>query len=119
MLAMTETSLIGNALRNSLEVWAKNSRAYGALFKTLPKEVLEVALVAFNEMPKVSPSGYDLWWLMNHNRFIYKHKQRELLLLYEIMYHFLTAFARGELGEKAGGSADPGTAKSAKKARPQ
>ena len=99
-MATTAESLgVSTMLRISLENWAKNSAGYSLLFKTLSKDVLNIANDAFNEMHKIAPGVYDFWWAKNHVRYINHCKQRELLLLHEIMYKFLTAFARGELNE--------------------
>lgn len=95
-------SATGNLLKLTLETWASNSKSYKDLFKTLSKEALTVTTAAFNEMGRIAPGTYDFWWAREHVRFISVVKQRELLLLHEIMYNFLTAFARGELNESQG-----------------
>lgn len=97
MISVAETSGVSLALKTSLENWAKQNTTYKDLFKTLRKEVLQVAYDAFEEMPRPAPGVYDFWWAQSHNRYIKSIKQRELLLLHEIMYNFLTAFARGQV----------------------
>ncbi len=96
-MAAADSVAMPLVLKTALENWAKNSAEYSTLFKSLSKDVVRIAEDAFKEMPRVKPSEYDFWWAKNHNRYINHCKQRELLLLYEIMYNFLTAFARGQL----------------------
>ena len=94
-----ETNRLASALVISLENWAKSSPKYKDLFRTLSKEILVIARDAFLEMQPAKPGVYDFWWAQNHNRYIRDFKQRELLTLHEIMYHFLTAYSRGEFLE--------------------
>jgi hypothetical protein len=97
MTAVMESVAMPIVLKTALENWAKNNTQYSALFKSLSKDVLKIVDDAFKEMPRVKPGEYDYWWARNHVRYTKQCKQRELLLLYEIMYHFLTAFSRGQL----------------------
>jgi hypothetical protein len=90
---------ISNALKISLDNWGKSSARYAPLYKTLPRDVLAIGHAGLEEMTPVKPGGWEVWWAKNHNRFIRASgvKQRDLILLHEIMYHFLTAFSRGQL----------------------
>lgn len=99
MTAAIDMSGLSTALKVSLDNWAKHEPKYAALYKTLSKEVLSVAHAGLEEMRDVKPGGWESWWALNHDRFIRKPGvlQRELLLLHEIMYHFLTRLSRGTL----------------------
>lgn len=88
---------LSGALRVSFDNWGKQSSVYKDLFKSLRKETLVIASKFFEEAQSLKPGTYEVWWAKEHNRFIKDHKQRELLLLHEIMYNFLTEFARGTL----------------------
>ena len=82
----------------SFNRWASKS-VYRKLIKKLSRAALKVAYTALVEMDTIKPGTYDTWWATHHNRFIRKVTQRELILIHECMYHYLTAFARGELND--------------------
>lgn len=86
-------------MKISLDNFCKGHKHYGPLFKSIPKETRGIAYTALAEMPTIKPGIYDLWWATQHNRFIRDHKQRDLLVVHEVMYHFASAFARGALGD--------------------
>lgn len=96
-MEISEVAGVTNALKLALEKWAKNNPTYAALYKTLTKDALAVAYAGLEEIQAVKPGAYEMWWATQHNRFISNVKQRELILVHEIMYHFLSAFARNEL----------------------
>lgn len=87
------------AYRTSLESWGRSHKKYSPIYKILPKEILEIGFKALDEMKVLKPASWEMWWAMEHNRFIRNKKvrQTELLLLHEIMYHFLTDFVYGRL----------------------
>lgn len=101
-IASVDFNGISNALKVSLDNWGKASPKYAGLYKTLSHDVLMIGHAALEEMTLVKPGGFEVWWAMQHNRFIRNKgiKQREVLLLHEIMYHFLTAFSRGQLADE-------------------
>lgn len=86
-------------VRTAFIHWAKNHKKYSRLYKKIGKEVLTVGFIALKEMYPLKPGTYEVWWAKEHNRFIRKKgvTQKELSLLNEIMYYFLTAYCRGEL----------------------
>ena len=86
-------------LKVSLEKWGKNNEKYRKLYKDISKGAKSIAFKFFEESPIIKPGSYEIWWATNHNRFIKDVKQRELNLLHEILYNFLSEFARGELGK--------------------
>lgn len=113
---------IGQAVIRSFEKWGKNHSRYSKLYRSLTDEILEVAHTALPELQnpryKLKPGGWEVWWAENHNRFIRRKgvRQRELLHLHELMYHFLTAFARGEL-ERQNDEPKKGVKKVSKRAK--
>lgn len=86
-----------NALKISFDNWGKTSDKYGKLYKTLSKEALEIAFTALEEMPIPKPGVYDSWWAQAHPRWMAKIKQREMLLIHELMHNFLTDLCYGRL----------------------
>lgn len=86
------------AVKLSFENWVKNHKAYAALYKTLPDYVTKIAFDAIESMEPLRPETYQFWWAGNHDAYIRTGaKQRELLLINEIFYYFMCAYARGEL----------------------
>jgi hypothetical protein len=106
-----DLSGLGNALGLSLDNWGRVNPKYKDLYKTLSRESLQIAQSGLNEMGDVTPMNWVTWWAKEHNRFIREKgvKQRDLILLHEIMHQFLVAFTRGELGharhERSGATA--------------
>ncbi len=92
-----EIQALTGALKLALDTWGKKSPKYSGLYKALPRDVLEIAHKALEEMTVIKPGSWEIWWATQHMRFIGSFKQMHLMILHEIMYHFLSAFARGEL----------------------
>ena len=86
-------------LKVSFETWGKNNVKYKKLYKAITSGAKSIALKFFAEAPTIKPGSYEVWWATNHNRFIYDVPQRDLIVLHECMYNFLSEFARGELGK--------------------
>jgi hypothetical protein len=78
-----------------------NRTKYRALFEVLPVEIRRIFFEAFCEMESLKPGIYDLWWVVNHNRYIRDFKQRDLILVHEIMYFFLSNYCDGTLKKMA------------------
>lgn len=91
--------LNGKILMKSFDSWAKASKEYSVLYKTLPREVLKIPFAYFHEEKNINHMTQQLWWAREHNRFIRNKdiKQRELELLNEITVKFITAYLTGKL----------------------
>jgi len=89
---------LSSVLEVSLDKWAKHSR-YKKQWEKMPDVTKSIASDAFKEMPGIDPGWWDRWWAQQHNRFIRlpEVKQVHLTNLHQIMYYFLTDFARGDL----------------------
>jgi hypothetical protein len=92
--------IIANTMILALERWANRTK-YRALFEVLPVEIRRIFFEAFCEMESLKPGIYDLWWVVNHNRYIRDFKQRDLILVHEIMYFFLSNYCDGTLKKMA------------------
>lgn len=89
---------LSSVLEISLDKWAKHSR-YKKQWEKMPATTKNIPGHAFKEMPGIDPAWWDRWWAQQHNRFIRLPdvKQTNLADLHQIMYYFLTDFARGDL----------------------
>lgn len=97
-MQQVEFAGLTNALKVSLDNWGSKHGIYAPMFNGMSKALREVAHCFLEETKLLKPSGYEVWWAREHNRFIRsKLQQRELIVLHEIMYHFLSDFARGQL----------------------
>ena len=80
--------------------WAKKHPQHKDLFKKLNEPGKEIIATALTELPDYRPGVFDLWWTYEHMRFR-KVKHTEQRLAHEIIFHFLTEYARGKIGSKA------------------
>jgi hypothetical protein len=96
---MTHTDMTA-MLKTALVAWASKSRGYGPLFAKLSAGAHEIMARALSEMRVLKPGMFDWWWANEHMRFAGTCSQRELTLVHEIMYYFLTDLARGRLEAK-------------------
>ncbi len=121
MQPIPELSRAANMLKAAFERWAKKHPIYAAVYKKIPSEVIGgVGFIALEELPYIKPGAYDFWWAKNHVRFMGEYRQKDLSLLHELMYHFLTAFSRGQLGAEDARGKDEREKKALKtKTRPE
>lgn len=90
-----------NALKASLDSWGTKHKTYGTMFKGMNPAARAIAHNFLEETKAIKPGSWEVWWAREHNRFIRSGvMQRELIVLHEIMYHFLTDFSRGKLAER-------------------
>jgi len=97
---MNTSKARGAILNKSFEKWGKGSISYGSLYITLSSSALEIAKNFFEESPEVSHGHYEMWWFNNNHRFVNRAKQRELLLLHEIIVKFITDYAHGRIANE-------------------
>jgi hypothetical protein len=98
---MVENKMENNNLMifKSFEKWGKSSVKYSDLFITFTNEMKEVPKAFFNEAKQMRTDHYEMWFRNNSFRYSNKLKQRELLLIHEIMYVFLTDFHYGKVNQ--------------------
>lgn len=88
---------VSYVLRAGFHSWARADKKFAALYKKTPAKTFQIVDAALTEMSIFKPGPFVTWWAVNHNRFIKQHKQRDIMLVHELMYHYLTAIARGRI----------------------
>lgn len=87
------------AIKHSLVEWANRHPTYKPLWNRVTEDVRKIALDAIDEMDQHKPGYYEVWWATNHNRYIRRpdYSQKQLALLHEVFYAYLSAFSSGRL----------------------
>jgi hypothetical protein len=85
------------AVQQGFHAWAGRDPMCKKIYKRLPKETMEVINDSLSEMDNYKPNSFELWWALNHMRYIKRFKQADLKRIWEIMMKFLTKYIRGEL----------------------
>lgn len=102
-----EMSGMTQALMRAFQTWAKPHPKYARFVVAFSDPMRDILCDAFSELQddryRLKPAGWEVWWATHHNRYIRRTgvTQKELLRVHEVMYHFLTAFARGELEKQS------------------
>lgn len=91
------------ALFESFKNWGSKDPALRKTYKKMGEPCFDIILSAFDELTIHTPGQYDFWWAKNHMRWIRVVKQGELRYVHELMYHFLTKYARGQLRDDSYG----------------
>ena len=89
------------ALFESFKNWGSKDPALRKTYKKLGDPCFDIILSAFDELSILTPGQYDFWWAKNHMRWIRNVKQEQLRYVHELMYHFLTKYARGQLRDES------------------
>jgi len=92
-----EFKRLTSALKAALQRWCKASKVYAPRYRALSPEAIMVMHAGLEEIQVLKPGMWDWWWANHHMRFNLKVTQRELLIVHEIMYHFLTDLARDRI----------------------
>lgn len=102
MTLVTEINGLQNSLKRTFVTWAEGHPKWSLVYKKIPREVVAIAFDALAEMRSIKPGTFEVWWAENHNRYIRRVGVTQMALqrLHEVFYHFLSAFARGELNGK-------------------
>lgn len=92
-------------LRASFDSWGKHHSKFSGMYKSLDKNILIIGHTGLQEMEVPKPGSWEVWWALNHNRFIREKgvRQRDLITLHELMYNYLTDLSRGKLEELSDG----------------
>lgn len=88
--------LLSRALFESFKTWGARDKVYRKLYRKLEKDTFLIVSDSIKEMTLYKPGQYSFWWDNNHMRY-QNIKNMQTRLVHELMYHFLTKFARGEL----------------------
>lgn len=99
---------VSNALRAGFHAWARSNKKFLPLYLKTPAKTFQIVDAALTEMSAFRPGPFVTWWAINHNRFIKQHKQRDILAVHELMYHYLTAIARGRITLEPTQESEPG-----------
>jgi len=86
---MKEVKEMPGIVKAAFREWGSRNTQYSKLFKSLPKEVLEIAADCFDEVRIYIPGSFEVWWASQHNRYIRKVKQKDITVLHELIYNFL------------------------------
>ena len=76
--------------------WGRRDVTYKSIFKKLNESTFCIITDALTEIEIAKPGMYDFWWANNHIRYN-DVKDEQKRITHELMYHFLTKYARGEL----------------------
>ena len=106
--AALDLSGLQAALKRAFILWAKGEPRYAPLFRRITPDTLQVAFDALDEMQVAKPGYFEVWWATNHNRYVRRPgvTQRQLSLLHEVFFAFLSRLARGELTPDDGAETD-------------
>lgn len=88
--------LITRTMFESFKNWGSKDEKYRKYYKKLHIKCFDIVLACFSEINQYKPGVYELWWAQEHMRF--KGVSNEnMRLLHELMYVYLTRYARGTL----------------------
>lgn len=87
------------ALKRSFVDWSSKHPKYGALWKKINENTVQIAFDAIEEMKAHKPGYFEVWWAVNHNRYIRRKEmtQKQLILLHEVFHAYLAWLARSKL----------------------
>lgn len=93
-------NVIAIALFESFKEWGSKDPQYKKLYKKLNETSFDIVTSAFDELEIHKPGQYDFWWANQHMRWIKKISNEQTRLVHELMYQFLTRYARGQLEKR-------------------
>lgn len=85
------------ALFESFKHWGSKDKIYKKTYKKLSEPCFDIILSAFDELNIHTPGQYDWWWTKEHMRWNKSVADQQKRFVHELMYIFLTKYARGEL----------------------
>ncbi len=93
-------NVIAIALFESFKTWGSKDPQYKKLYRKLKDESFDIITSAFDELDIYKPGQYDYWWTNQHMRWIKTVSNEQTRLVHELMYQFLTRYARGQLEKR-------------------
>ena len=93
--------MVARILKESFVNWGQNDPVYKNLFNQLNDEAFLIVADAFEELNDHKPGTYEFWWANEHMRYKGQISNEQMRLVHELMYIFLTKYARGSLGIEA------------------
>lgn len=88
---------MAEVMLKAFDRWGKRDKLYSKHYKQLPQIAFDIISDAFGEMNIYHPYHFDVWWLKHHMRYRGSYRQENMKILYQMVYTFLSAFARGGL----------------------
>jgi len=101
MQAIPKHELMSRVIQQSFQNWASKDKLYSRHYKKLDAVPLQIINDGLSEIGEYRPYHWDVWWMKSHMRYYKQYKQTDMRMVYQMVYNFLSLYARGKLATPA------------------